>query len=89
MIIYKYELRFINNKCTVSIPAIHKILHLKVVNYIPIIWCMVDQSSDLQQHEFIVYGTGCEIDIRNSESYVGSYQISGAHTYHVFHSCQY
>jgi len=90
MTIYKYPLRFLNNKCCISLPDGYKIVHLKAIDDIPYIWCIVNKNKDKRMHEFIAYGTGHEIDEINANSYVGTYQIAdGRHTYHVFQSNQY
>lgn len=84
-VIYKYPLQFINNRCAFESYRIKKILHLKAVNDIPTLWCVVDKNSDKSFYELIAFGTGHEFGIINLNAYIGSYSINcDKHTYHVF-----
>jgi hypothetical protein len=85
MKIYKYKLE---NKDAqrIIVPAGARFLSLQVQNNVPFIWALVDEYEVQNKTWFIkTYGTGHQVDIVNTDTFLATYQIfGGSLVYHVF-----
>lgn len=81
--IFKYQIETLDNQ-TIEMPRGAEILHLDLQNNIPCIWALVDDKNPKEKREFLVVGTGHEIDYNIEFNYVGTYQLmSGGLVFHV------
>ena len=71
---------------TLEIPKEVVILTVQVQKNTPVMWCLVDESSDLEYRRFLTVGTGHNIIYTMKQlHYIGTFQLeSGNLVFHTF-----
>ena len=71
---------------TVAVPVGAKVLCVQTQDGLPKLWIYCDKSARKELREFLIHGTGHDIDDEgNALTYIGTFQLSGgALVFHVF-----
>lgn len=85
MKIYKYPLKNVDRQ-SIDMPKGGKILSFKVQHRTPTLWVLVDPSAETESRNFVIYGTGHEINLPlELITYIGSIQqCGGEFIWHLF-----
>ena len=86
MTIFKYELQTIDHQKIIMGADAH-ILCVKVQKEVPVIWALTDEDAPLIKREFILFGTGHDINKKMLEhiGYIGTFQLAkGSLVFHLF-----
>ncbi|MBU0846654.1 hypothetical protein KKH23_05640 [Patescibacteria group bacterium] len=78
--IWKYTIP-LEGRFSIGMPVDAEILCLQIQHGEPRIWALVDPDAEIEEREFVLYGTGHPIE--RTGSYVGTYQ-TGSFVFHVF-----
>lgn len=79
--IFKYHITKENNGL-IEMPEGSNVVSCQLQNGIITIWAIVDESKPLVKRQFDVYGTGWDVDARNT--FIGTVQDNDGLVWHIF-----
>lgn len=90
MNIFKYALK-INYQNIIEMPIGAKCLCVKLQNDEPMIWAIVNESSEKEEHffEFLATGQQFENDCSSRREYIGTIQLNNGLVFHLFEIIKY
>jgi hypothetical protein len=80
--IHKYHLN--GGSPQISLPTGAKLLHVGEQSDSIVIWAKVNTENETEERNFVVYGTGHQIDPNEAIKYIGTVQLSYGLVFHVF-----
>ena len=84
MTIWKYAIQ-VEDSFAIEMPESGEVLTVQTQQGWPCIWVVVDPAKPKTKRRFFVRGTGHEMGLAESASYVGTFQMdSGALIFHLF-----
>ncbi len=83
MKIFKYEISLKIPRFKLYLPGNARILSFQMQRHIPMLWILVDPEIDLVPVNFVIHGTGHDINFDEIHDYIGTVQ-DGSFVWHLF-----
>lgn len=83
--IWKFPIKNINDNISIEMPKDSYILTIRDQQGTACIWAIVDSEKPLVKRNFLIRGTGHDIENLSYDNYIGTFQLyGGSLVFHVF-----